>query len=742
MNLGKRPLKTEYQAIVLSDSAIAKSSTTFNLYAPARGSFCLVVTLLLALLSAALLAPPNLAVAQSATGREVAERLQRGVDNPAQEDNVFHRAEAVSGLQQVKDNMRKLYKKLLVSEVGGEVDKAYNPHLRDANFFPNTRRAMAMTRAKSGAVTTIFIPFFNCWSCTNGLGTTQTACDLCNIMPCPWNIRWPDHHIHRECCARPLPVNTSVYARFVEDTNFKACCVREEQVSDNEELVACKSKNPIFNPAGAIPERGDGWAGLTESDFWMTAFGLENARGTSMIATQQEVTQCLSEADAIMENEQSANWIADSIELNNKWADMAGGNPAVPAEGIAGAANPLAQVTEEIKIVRPSGANKNLRMADSLNGDGRIVRPNVAVMDVLERTMLAERFCFRPEQYLKLMDPRYDKLQLGGGPDWPDLMSPEMLWANYCRNGATLMTSPALSAIDNFHRTPTDFVKGMQAWQQDPLFCHRIHDNQNLNFKYLGIDQVLKSTQQGAGVKNAASVGYTCMEGGRLNTRMVPVTLYGNSVVERRTAIADRLFGFLIAGTLARNPPMSAQLKSYIKGFEPRPYSLWGPEPPDPSFQTFIGKQVVGGSTNELGKPCVNIAGNNYQYKNRSDQIYLSDYTHAPFTQEILVNSQSIGETGGGDMGFNRYVQDWAKNDLRSQKLIAKREIDRDGSNMSAESNDRKVLTYGSASRIVAVCPKGYVMWRPNVADSEHAGLIANLQLWCREENFGSPRPH
>jgi len=691
----------------------------------------------------------------AASGKEVAERLQRGVDNPEREDNIYRRAEAVTSPEQVKANMRKLYSKLLVSVVGGQVDKAYNPHLRDAMFSAFNRAEMVEGRKRAGAIVTIWVPLFfdYCYLCINRFGT-QSACDLCNIKRCPWVRPWPDTHRHRECCGPPagnlFPVDTSVYSTFTTDSNFKACCVRKDQVRDTEELIACKSKNPLFNPLHAFkPRRGDGWAGLTEVDFWMNAIGMENSRGTTMIATQAEVQQCLNRSDQMMENANTASWVSGAIERNEKWAEKAGSDESGLTGPLPGSGDVSAKVQQDIKEVRPSGENKKLRFSDAIGEGGITARPNAAVMERSERRQLAGHFCFRPEQFYKLMNPLFDPLQRDGGPDWQALMNAKMLWTNYCPNGVELMTNPALSSIENVHRTSTDFQQGMKAWTQDPLYCQRIHATQNANFQYFGFDKVLESSQSGSGTPNAMAGGSTCMEGGNLNTGMVPVTFGRNSVVERRTAIADRLFGFLIAGTLIQQPSMMLPMrgpaitpfKSYLKGFEPRPYSLKGPQPPAFTHATFIGKQFVGGGTNELGEVCVRINGSDYQFQNRSDGLYLSDYTHKPFTQDFLFNSQKAGEVLNLDKAFNKYVQEWAKGDIQSQKQITRRDIDKNGSNMSDTSPDRKVHNYASTSRIVAVCPENYSRWRPP-EDPWNAGLIKNLNEICREENFGSPVPH
>ncbi len=706
-------------------------------------------------------APASANDPNAATGKQVAERLQRGVDNPEQENNIYRGGEAVKDTTQVKENMRKLFRKLLVSEVGGEVDKAYNPHLRDARFSGPNRRDMANVRKKAGALSTRILPSwlppFFCFECLNRFGR-ETACSLCNLLPCPWNLDalWEDPHIHLECCGPPIaknfPVDTSVYEFFTQDSNFKACCVRQDMKLYTEEKIACLSKNSSVNPIGAFnPLRGDGWSGLTEVDFFTTAMGLENDRTNSMIATQQEINSCLQKSDTLMQSNTAPNWVANAIKRNSDWADKAGGSGG--ASGGAGgspadAGQVLAKVQEDIEKVRPSGANANLRFSDSMASEGLTVRPNLAVMDRAERMLLAKHFCFRPEQFLKLMDPAFDPLQKAGGPDWRNLDSEEFLWTNYCEKGVKLMTNPELSRIDNLHRTSTDFIKGMNAWERDPLYCQRLQATQNANLANLGISDAIDSTNAASGgAKSAQELGYTCLEGGKLNLGMVPLTFMRNSAVERRTAIADKLFGFLIAGTLSvplqRAFPLGGNApRSYLKGFEPRPYSLRGPQTPAAPLKTFVGKAFTGGGMNELGEFCVPIRGNDFQWKNRSDQIYLSDYTHRPFTDEILVNPKPGGGSSGSlDGAFNKYVQEWAKGDIDSEKAIAKREIAKDGRDMSPNSPDKNVNTYASASRIVALCPAGHTRWHPP-RDPINALLNRNLDLLCRQENFGSPAPH
>jgi hypothetical protein len=187
---------------------------------------------------------------------------------------------------------------------------------------------------------------------------------------------------------------------------------------------------------------------------------------------------------------------------------------------------------------------------------------------------------------------------------------------------------------------------------------------------------------------------------------MVPVSLYRNAVVERRTAIADHVMGFMIAGALA--PKMIAGQKSYYKRFEPQPYSM---SRYPFNLQVFIGKQFAGGGRNELGKQCEGLQGENYQFQDKADRLYISNKTHEPFTQKMIDDKNDI----------NKYVQDWAdqqKEKIRNRGL------------------DDKSQNYAAAYRIMATCPSGMVVWEPP-QDEHNAELIANIKNFCRDENHG-----
>jgi hypothetical protein len=319
----------------------------------------------------------------------------------------------------------------------------------------------------------------------------------------------------------------------------------------------------------------------------------------------------------------------------------------------------------------------------------------------------------RPEQFDKLMDPADDLLQLGGGPDLNSLDNIPV-WANYCPQGVELMTKPENSAMRNIDGTPTDFRLGMQAWNVDKMYCQKMNLT-NVNMFITGLGRA--ALQSPGGFQTQASVGYTCLEGGKLNGSMVPVELYRHAAVERRTAITDHALGFLIAGGLA--PGMTAGQRSFYKRFEPQPYSRMMP----PDLETFIGTQFQGGGTNELGESCPSVSGENLRSAgSKSDRLFISDKTNKAFDQEIIEAEDSKG-------GINRYREEWGK-DPESGSKIAARGLDKESQN------------YAAPFRIFATCPKGYKRWRPQPADGHNLALIENVNKYCREENFGgSPSP-
>lgn len=683
-----------------------RRSVLTNLFAAAS------VTLLLGLLM-------HGTVVGQPSGEEVAKRLQEGVDNPEANQNKYRGG--AGSFQEVMQNMKDIAKPVWKDVPDDSLDKWYSPHLRDTKFEPPERANQAWYRSFAGVAYKIPCGILKVgkW-CMNGFGIPQTACKgdpECDA--CPLNIPWPDQHTTKLCCNPPL-TNTIKYAELIDDSNFKTCCVRDGS-SDNfvdrvdetrmsEEEIAC------------LHPRGDGWAGLFEYYYPTTIFGLENQRGETMLATKDQVKQCIEKSDKLMENQQAVDWIAEAIERNQKFSGGEGDQQVA-----ADMSKIKEQIKEDIQKVRPK--DKKLRFSDSPQGEGLTVRPFLPAYDRQAMTRLAKHFCMRDEQFHKLMDdrPKRDLLQAQGfGGRTPIELDQKIpIWANYCQEGVELMTKASNSNIRNVDLTETDFIKGMQQWQKDPLYCQRMH-LENPNMGITGIGDVIEKSGGAQGV-SAAQVGYTCLDGDKLNGGMVPVSLYRHAAVERRTAIADHVFGFLIAGGLY--PPKWLQpgivpgsVKSAYKRFEPQPYSMRA----SIGYQTFWGKKFSGMGKNEVNTPCGRLTGRDYNASEQggdggnSDQIFLSDYTHKSFTQEPLVNQR------GQRNAFDKFREDWAK-DKQSGKEIVYRGLDKDAHN------------YGVAFRIFATCPAGYSRWRPA---SPHGALSANLEIHCGEENFGSPRAH
>ena len=606
-------------------------------------------------------------LAQSA-GEEAAERLKQG----EQGKNRYRGGVGSSG--EVFSNMQNLFSEILVSKSGDKVDPWYSPHLRDIMIDTENRRLEAVNMRGNAAP----LPFMAFW-CNFPFGPKISSCPM-------GTCTWPDTHREIECCFTPRP--TTPYKQLITDSNFKACCVRDANKFDSSEKIACQ-----------YPD-GKGWAGVFEYYYPTQALGWENDRTTTMIVDKDKVTECIRQSDPLMEGDKAADWVAEAIKKNIEAAEkLPGGN-----SGGGGSGDVKGEVSKIIKDVRPK--DEKLRFADSLQSEGLTLRVNLAAMDTTERRALAERFCMHPDQFMKLMNPDEDLLQKNGGADKNSLDTNIPVWSNYCPEGVNLMTKAANSNLNNVDGTPTDFTKGMQAWTQDPLYCQRMN-LENQNMEITGIGEVIKKSQ-GQG-QSEASVGYTCRDGGKLNGGMVPVTLNRHAAVERRTAIADHALGFLIAGGLA--PGMLTGNKSNYKRFEPMPYSMRLPY----TVQTFIGKKFQGGGTNELGQACEGLSGENYQFQNMSDQLYLSDKmdTNKNLTQDRI-------KSGEGEE-FNRYVQKWAKNDGESQNKIAERGL------------DGKSQNYAAPFRIFASCPLGFTRWKPR-GDPD---LTANLEMLCREENFG-----
>lgn len=613
-------------------------------------------------------------VAQTTLGKEAGERLKQG----EQGKNKYRGG--VKSTDEVFKNMQELFSEILFSKSGGKVDPWYSPHLRDSMIDPENR--VLETTMRGDAAPEDYMEI----RCNDfSRPSIKSAC----LGPNCW---WPDEHRNYDCC---FSKNTLKYKQLLTDSNFKACCVRDEDVGNPSEQIACKY------PDGA------GWAGMFEYYYPTSALGWENDRTTTMIVDEKKVKDCVKKSDPLMEGASGTNLVTKAIEANIEAAGK------LPGGGSGGSDNVRGEVSKIIKDVRPK--DEKLRFADSLQSEGLTLRVNLAAMDEDERKKLAEHFCMHPDQFMKLMDPKHDPLQKKGGATRADLDSNIPVWSNYCKEGVELMTRPENSNnLMNVDDTPTDFKMGMEAWNQDPLYCQRMN-LQNENMGITGIGEVIKKSK--GKTQSEASVGYTCRNGGKLNGGMVPVTLNRHAAVERRTAVADHALGFLIAGGLAKG--MIDGKKSNYKRFEPMPYSR--------KAQLFIGKKFTGekdGVTNERGDTCDPLSGKNYQFQDMSDQLYLSDKkeTNKNLTQDRIISQEGKkGKKGEEDEEFNRYVQNWAKKDKESQKKIAERGL------------DSKSQNYAAPFRIFATCPLGFKRWRP----PGNPQLTINLDLLCREENFG-----
>jgi hypothetical protein len=667
------------------------------------------------------LAPQGIA---QPSGEEVAKRLKEGVDNPEANQNKYRGG--VGSIQEVIQNMKQIGSTIWRDFPDQSLDKWYSPHLRDSKFVAEgLAQEQAQLRAHAGVALKgpckLPGPEGQFW-CASGLGLVMTACPQCQMPKCG-NIPWPHKEHLEEACCNPTGAGTAIYLKLVNDSNFKTCCVRDG-TSDNpldktdetrwtEEKIACTHR------------AGDGWAGLFEYYYPTTIIGLENQRAETMIATKEEVNKCIGEADKLMESQQAVDWVAEAIERNMKATD--GGSGGASSGIAADMAKIKQQIAEDIKKVRPK--DTKLRFSDSVQGRGLTARPFLPAYDRAAMSRLARHFCMRDEQFHKLMDdrPKRDLLQLRGyGGRSPEELAKIPLWANYCQEGVELMTKTGNSSLRNVDQTDTNFAKGMAKWQENPLYCQLMHSSHE-DMRASGIDEVVRKGSKGQRPVTAAEAGYTCLES-ELNGGMVPVSLYRQVPIERRTAIADHMLGFLIAGGLFpqkwQQPGIvPGSTLSMYKRFEPQPYSMTAA----PGYQTFWGNSFKGGATNELLQPCRGVSGENYNQSEltgktgNSDQLFLSDYTHKSFTQKPIVN------VNGERKQFDRAMDDWAKNPKEDPRKIDDRGLDKDAH------------TYGVAFRIFATCPAGYSRWRPL---SPHGALSINLETHCGEENFGSPRAH
>ncbi len=635
----------------------------------------------------------SVGTAQQPIGTAAAGRLQE------ERPNDYRGAKMIGSAGAVKEKMQQLFAKILVEGAGdGKADKWYSPHLRDISGTQENRDLEAKeVRGKTS-------PFnFMIFYCLNPFATPLEA--ACPITATHWLTgepicKWHDpivpdgplsHRPTLSCFTR----STKKYEQLTKPSNFKMCCVREgEDEIATSEWIASK-----------YPD-GNGWAGLFEYYYPTAALGWENDRTTTLIVDQQKVQQCLKGgggqegADALMESDQAQQWVRNAIEKNLKAID-----PQDP-----GAANSVTQtIRDSIKEVRPK--DEKLRFADSLKSEGLTLRVNLAALAPDQRKKTAERFCMHPAQFDKLLVPGQDLQARGGGLDEGALDSIPV-WSNYCPEGVKLMTNPQESfRLKNLDGTPTDLSVGMTAWEDDPMYCQRMNLQSNPNMG-LGATNFAKAiTDSDKPVRSQEDVGYTCLQGGKLNGSMVPVELYRHAAVERRTAITDHALGFLIAGGIA--PGMIEGKKSFYKRFEPRPYSLTSM-----AFtrQTFVGTRFQGGERNELDQPCPSLSGEDLRFKNSSDRLYISDVTNQYFDQGII-------EAKDGKGGVNRFRQEWGK-DRETGNKLPNRGLDEYSQN------------YAAPFRIFATCPAGFKRWRP-LPDPHNANLFTNLEFHCREENFG-----
>lgn len=635
----------------------------------------------------ALLFLPLLVAAQQP--EEVALRLQ------SERKNEFRGG--VSSAKEAQSNMAKLFAKIMITGLGdGKADQWYSPHLRDIRITMfNRLREVIGIRYWS-------IPFSNMryWCSFPAAVVLPAACPVGN---CWWHgDRFGPHRPEGSCDGQ----SAAAYLPLIQDTNFKTCCVRAGEENFTSEQIVDKHRN------------GDGWAGLFEYYFPVTAAGWENDRTTTMIVEKEKVRTCFAESEAMMHNQDAARWVSGAIGRGRKYAFGAEGNRD-SAQAAAGKALP--NVQSVIQDVKPE--DPRLQMTDSLNNIGLTVRVNLATMVGTYRRTVAERFCMHPRQFDKLMTlgenlpgpggGRGDPLQLGmGGLTLPQLANIP-IWSNYCARGVELMTNPDNSnLLRNIDLTPTDFVKGMTAWRKDPRYCQQLNESKNLNLKRIGFDKAINGSMI-PGPTSEEEVGFTCRDGGNLNGGMVPLSIGRHTPVERRTAISDQVYAMLHSARLAKG--MHAGQKSFLKGFDTRPYSHLNVS--ELHTPPFIGKRFAGGGTNELNMPCPPLAGENHLGKPVGDKLYVSDYTHQPFTDA------QVRDAGIGEAGVDRYVQKWAK-DENSEKEIAKRGLDKDSQN------------YATSFRFFATCPVGYVRWKPpRGREDEYTRL--NTDRFCKEEYFG-----
>ncbi len=606
--------------------------------------------------------------------------------------NKYRGAEAVADRNKVKENMKQLFDAIIISGKGdSRADKWMSPHLRDILWSGAPKDEEVFLRKQT-------IPRdFMFWYCMNPFSPPiEAACPF--TVPhypdgadvCTWHGEKFSPHRPVESC---FTTNSKIYEKFTTNSNWKICCVDADQVIATTEQIVSKHPN------------GDGWSGLYEFYYPVNALGWENDRTTTMIVDKKKVEDCVKKSDEKMENPQAQDWVAEAIAKNLSQASKVTGDGGGAGDAKSEIKQQVAQV---IKDVRPQ--EKKNRFSDSLQSEGLTVRPNLATLDPEYRKLLAKRFCGRPEQFDKIMNPPEDNVQLGGGLSLESLDNLKV-WSNYCPEGVDLMTKAENSNLENIDYPGTDFTKGMKAWKQDPLYCQRMHLT-NANMSITGFDEVIKKSP--GPTLSQEQVGHTCLDNDKLNGGMVPLTLNRHAAVERRTAIADHAIGFLIAARLANG--MRQGQKSYLKGFETQPYSTKIDTP------IFSGIRYGGGGTNELERTnpeysrCESLSGENYQFQDKADRLYISNKTHESFTQKMIDDKNTI----------DKYVQGWS--DSQKDKI-------------SNRGLDEKSSNYATSFRIMAMCPAGKVRWKP-LQDGHNNMLPTNLELTCGKEYFGGkPTP-
>ena len=619
--------------------------------------------------------------AQEADGNATKERLR------AERENDFRRGKTVNSTDDVIKNMKELFNKILVSgRDDGKADKWYSPHLRDISGTQENRDMEAQEiRAKTSPQDNMIDYCLDPMNPPIEAACPITVTNAAGEPICSWHGEPFGPHRPIESC---FTKSTMPYHERNQLSNFKMCCVRDDEVAFSSEQIA------------SLHPTGDGWAGLFEYYYPTAALGWENDRTTSMIVDKAKIERCIAESDQKMEGAQAQAWVSGAIERNIR-----------ATKGSAEQGTIRQTVQSVISEIRPK--DQKLRFTDSLESEGLTLRVNLAAMDPEQRARTAQRFCMHPQQFDKLMVPGQDPLQMGGGLNIAALDSLP-IWANYCPKGVEIMASPDKSKeLRNLDSTPTKLDIGASVWETDPMFCQKMNLS-NTNYMTTGLANPL--IQSGVQRRTPQSVGYTCLGDGNLNGSMTPVTLHRHAAVERRTAISDHALGFLIAGGVS--PNLTSGKTSVYKRFEPQKYSNSGTIPY--KLRTFIGTAFKGGQKNELNEDCPSLSGENYQFKNKSDRLFISNVTNKAFDQEIVDADDNKGK-------FNRYRQEWAK-DASSGKKIANRGLDKNSQN------------YAAPMRIFATCPAGYKRWRPP-QDNYHYNLAVNLDKYCREENFGGLTP-